>query len=114
MQTDHMIEHFKLTFPAQSVNPMGLLQGGVITAALDDATSVTMISGYQRELAPLYTNLHVMFNRGLQPGDAIIKVKVVKLGRRSAMAEGRPFDTQGRLIATLFHTAQPTHLASAS
>lgn len=113
-QTQDGTEHFELTFPPQSVNPMGLVQGGMIAAALDDATSVTMISGYQREFAPLSTDLHIMFHRGLQPGAARIEVKVVKLGQRSATAEGRLFDMQDRLIATLFHTAQPTPTASAS
>ncbi len=111
LKTDQAIEHFSLTFPPQSVNHMGLVQGGMITAALDDATSVTMISGYQREFAPLSTDLHVMFHRGLQPGAARIEVKVIKLGKRSATAEGRLFDPEDRLIATLFHTAQPTKLA---
>ena len=38
VQNDGVESVFSLTFPAESLNPMGFVQGGMISAALDDAT----------------------------------------------------------------------------
>jgi acyl-coenzyme A thioesterase PaaI-like protein len=99
--------NFDLHFPEASANPMGLVQGGMITAALDDATSVAMIDGYHDEKAPLSTGLHTLFHRPLHLGPAHIVVNIIKLGRRSATSEGRLFNTNRQLVATLLHSAQP-------
>ena len=56
----------------------------MITAALDDATSAAMISGYDEKKAPMTTDLHVLFHRPLAVGPAKMKVKIIKLGRKSA------------------------------
>ena len=98
---------FNASFPEESANPMGFVQGGMIAAVLDDATSVAMISGYNGKMAPLSTNLNILFHRPLPLGEANIEVKVIKLGRRSATAEGRIFSSDNKLVATLMHTAQP-------
>ena len=104
---DNEIFRFSALFPEQSANPMGFVQGGMISAVLDDATSVVMISGYQGEKGPLTTNLHVLFHRPMPLGRANIEVKVIKLGNRSATAEGRIYSTDNKLVATLLHSAQP-------
>lgn len=36
-----------------------------------------------------------------------MKVNLVKLGTRSTALEGRIFNLEGELVATLMHTAQP-------
>jgi hypothetical protein len=36
-----------------------------------------------------------------------IEVKIINLGRKSATSEGRLFDPNQKLIATLLHSAQP-------
>ena len=104
---DNEIFRFSALFPEQSANPMGFVQGGMISAVLDDATSVVMISGYQGEKAPMTTDLHVLFHRPMPLGRANIEVKVIKLGNRSATAEGRVYSTDNKLVATLLHSAQP-------
>ena len=104
---DNEIFRFSALFPEQSANPMGFVQGGMISAVLDDATSVVMISGYQGEKAPMTTDLHVLFHRPMPLGRANIEVKVIKLGKRSATAEGRVYSTDNKLVATLLHSAQP-------
>ena len=79
----------------------------MITAALDDATSAAMISGYEEKKAPMTTDLHVLFHRPLAVGPAKMKVKIIKLGRSSATSEGRIYNQEDKLVATLLHTAQP-------
>jgi uncharacterized protein (TIGR00369 family) len=56
---------FSCFFKEECSNPMGFVQGGMITAALDDATSAAMISGYDEKKAPMTTDLHVLFHRPL-------------------------------------------------
>ena len=49
---------------------MGFVQGGMISAVLDDATSIAMISGYENNKAPMTTDLQVLFHRPLPLEDA--------------------------------------------
>ena len=104
---DNEVFKFSALFPEESANPMGFVQGGMISAVLDDATSVVMISGYKGKKAPLTTDLHVLFHRPMPLGRANIEVKIIKLGNRSATAEGRIYSTDNKLVATLLHSAQP-------
>jgi len=104
---DNEVFRFSALFPEESANPMGFVQGGMISAVLDDATSVVMISGYKGKKAPLTTDLHVLFHRPMPLGRANIEVKIIKLGNRSATAEGRIYSTDNKLVATLLHSAQP-------
>jgi uncharacterized protein (TIGR00369 family) len=98
---------FLCNFKKECSNPMGFVQGGMITAALDDATSAAMISGYKEKKAPMTTDLHVLFHRPLPIGPATMKVKIIKLGRSSATSEGRIYNAEEKLVATLLHTAHP-------
>ena len=98
---------FSCEFNEMCGNPMGFVQGGMISAALDDATSAAMISGYEQKKAPMTTDLHTLFHRPLALGKAIMEVNLIKLGARSATSEGRMFNLEGKLVATLMHTAQP-------
>ena len=98
---------FSCEFNEMCGNPMGFVQGGMISAALDDATSAAMISGYKQKKAPMTTDLHILFHRPLALGKATMEVNLIKLGARSATSEGRMFNLEGKLVATLMHTAQP-------
>ena len=102
---------FSCEFNNMSANPMGFVQGGMISAALDDATSAAMIAAYQERKAPMSTNLNISFHRPLALGKARMKVNLIKLGTRSATSEGRIFNLEGKLVATLMHTAQPVDVS---
>ena len=102
---------FSCEFDQMCGNPMGFVQGGMISAALDDATSAAMISGYEEKKAPMTTDLHILFHRPLKIGKAMMEVKLIKLGKRSATSEGRIFSLEGKLVATLMHTAQPVDVS---
>ena len=107
IKSDAETAHFTVTFPQAALNPMGYVQGCMISAALDDATSIAMIKGYDRKKAPLSTNLHILFHRPMPEGLGHIEVKIINLGRKSATSEGRLFDANHKLVATLLHSAQP-------
>ena len=102
---------FSCEFNEMCGNPMGFVQGGMISAALDDATSAAMIAAYQEKKAPMSTNLNISFHRPLALGKARMKVNLIKLGTRSATSEGRIFNLEGKLVATLMHTAQPVDVS---
>ena len=97
---DEMI--FSCQFKEECSNPMGSVQGGMITAALDDATAAAMISGYKEKKAPMTTDLHVLFHRPLPIGRATMEVKIIKLGSRSATSEGRIFNLDNSLTNLSF------------
>ena len=107
IETEGDIYKFKVTFPKETSNPMNMVQGGMITAALDDATAMVIISAYEFKFRPLTTDLHVLFHRPLAVGPAKMRVKIIKLGRSSATSEGRIYNQEDKLVATLLHTAQP-------
>jgi uncharacterized protein (TIGR00369 family) len=89
---------------------MNMVQGGMIAAALDDATAMVVISAYDFKKGPLSTDLHVLFHRPVKIGEAFIDVKLIKLGRKIATVEGRLFTPEKKLAATLLHTIQPTDI----
>ena len=95
---DEMI--FSCKFKEECSNPMGSVQGGMITAALDDATSAAMISGYDEKKAPMTTDLHVLFHRPVPLGEATIEVKIIKLGKKLATVEGKLINSENKLAAT--------------
>ena len=97
--------YFLVTFDESSMNPRGFVQGGMITAALDQASSMAFIGNNNGTAAPLSTDLHTLFHRSLPVGKANITVKFIKIGRQIATMEARIFDDNNKLVATLMHTA---------
>ena len=100
----------KVTFPPESTNPMNMVQGGMIAAAMDDATAMVVISAYEFKKGPLSTDLHVLFHRPVDVGEAIIEVRLIKLGQKLATVEGKLFNSENKLAATLLHTIQPSDM----
>ena len=100
----------KVTFPPESTNPMNMVQGGMIAAAMDDATAMVVISAYEFKKGPLSTDLHVLFHRPVAVGEAVIEVRLIKLGQKLATVEGRLFNADNKLAATLLHTIQPSDM----
>ena len=89
---------------------MNMVQGGMITAAMDDATAMVIISAYEFKKSPLSTDLHVLFHRPVAVGEAVIEVRLIKLGQKLATVEGKLFNADNKLAATLLHTIQPTDI----
>ena len=100
----------KVTFPPESTNPMNMVQGGMIAAAMDDATAMVIISAYEFKKGPLSTDLHVLFHRPVAVGEAVIEVRIIKLGQKLATVEGKLFNADNKLSATLLHTIQPSDM----
>lgn len=112
LKTVKDIYKLKATFSLETTNPMNSVQGGMLTAALDDATAMVVISAYDFKKGPLTTDLHVLFHRPVSVGDAIIEVKIIKLGKRLATVEGKLYNSENKLAVTLLHTIQPTDIST--
>jgi len=89
-------------------NPMGQIQGGFITAMLDEVMSVAcMVASKMTCVAPTL-EMKTSFLRPAIPGELRGVGRVVKWGRTIAFTEGEIFDADGRLLAKATGTAMPT------
>ena len=71
---------------------------------------MVVISAYEFKKGPLSTDLHVLFHRPVAVGEAVIEVRIIKLGQKLATVEGRLFNADNKLAATLLHTIQPSDM----
>ena len=67
----------------------------------------------QFKKGPLSTDLHVLFHRPVAVGEAVIEVRIIKLGQKLATVEGKLFNADNKLAATLLHTIQPSDMTDA-
>ena len=89
-------------------NPMGQIQGGFITAMLDEVMSVAcMVASKMTCVAPTL-EMKTSFLLPALPGELRGVGRVVKWGRTIAFTEGEIYDAEGRLLAKATGTAIPT------
>ena len=91
-------------FPEETLNPDGSVQGGMMTAMLDDVTALLIIINSNATLYPSSTNLHSHHHRPLFKGSVIAKANLVKMGKTIATVKGEIYNAQGKLATTLMHT----------
>ena len=101
---------FEIIFPPETASPLNLVQGGMIDAALDEATSMTAYIAFKEEKLPLTTDHHVLFHRPMSLGKATVQTKIIKYGKTVTTIEGKLFDQNKKLVATMLHTALPTSI----
>ncbi len=90
---------FNCVFSEEAKNPLDFVQGGFISSALDDATSVTVSMLTCGTKPPNSTDIHVTFHRPLFLGRALMKTKVIKLGKTLVSVEGKIYTKQNKLAA---------------
>ena len=91
-------------FSEESLNPDGSVQGGMMTAMLDDVTALLIIINSNATLYPSSTNLHSHHHRPLFKGTVTAKAQLVKMGKTIATVKGEIYNAQGKLATTLMHT----------
>jgi len=87
------------------VNPMGALQGGFVTAMLDEVMAVAGIVASNVTATVPTLELKVSFLRPCPPGRLEATARVVKWGRQIAFLESELFDPDGRPVARATATA---------
>ena len=104
--------HVRIEFRAteQFLNPAGIVQGGFLTAMLDDTMGPAAIA----QLGPGYftptLELKVSFLRPARPGRLVCDGRVVHMGKSVAFLEGSLADDEGSVIATATATARVVKL----
>ena len=88
--------------------PMKQIQGGFVTAMLDEVMSVAcMVASKLTSVAPTL-EMKTSFFRPALPGALRGVGRVAKWGRTIAFTEGELYDGEGRLLAKATGTAMPT------
>lgn len=88
-------------------NPTGAIQGGFLTAMLDEAMSVCCIIASNVTMTAPTLELKTSYMRPLFPGRAEATARILKFGKSTAFMEGELFDAEGRLVAKASATAAP-------
>jgi uncharacterized protein (TIGR00369 family) len=93
---------FQLTPREFHYNPLGVVHGGVFATLLDSACGCAVYSMLPAGVRYTSLDLAVKFLRPvlIDTGTITAEATVVHLGRRTALAEGRITDAEGKLYAT--------------
>lgn len=80
-------------------NPMGYVQGGILTAMLDDTLGPAIVGMTGGKRFGQTIDLHTHFIRPVRPGPIRCMGRVTRLGANIAYMEGQLFDRDGKLAA---------------
>jgi molybdopterin converting factor subunit 1 len=100
--------HVRMEFQAteQFLNPMGVVQGGFLTAMLDETMGPAAISALPAGQGVPTLELKVSFIRPARPGRLVADARVVHMGRSVVFLESSLVTDDGTLIATATATAR--------
>jgi uncharacterized protein (TIGR00369 family) len=94
----------------QWCNPRGALQGGFVTAMLDEAMAVAGIVAGELAFAVPTLELKTTFLRPCAAGPVEAEGRVIRWGKSAAFLEADLFDSDGRLVARASSTVLPVAL----
>ena len=92
---------------ASFANPTGAIQGGFITAMLDEAMSTCVIIASNVTMTAPTLELKTSYLRPLFPGPAEVEAKIIRMGKTTAFMEAACYDPEGRMVAKASATAAP-------
>jgi MoaD family protein len=100
--------HVRMEFQAteQLLNPMGSIQGGFLTAMLDEAMGPAALSALPSGQGVPTLELKVSFLRAARPGRLVADARVVHMGKSVVFLESSLVTDDGTLIATATATAR--------
>src|SRR6202008_1476550 len=85
---------------AEFCNPAGFVQGGILSAMLDDSMGPTVFVMSEGKFFTTTICLTVTFMAPTKPGPLVIEAQVTQLGRSIAFMEGRLMAEDGTVLAT--------------
>ncbi len=88
-------------------NPTGAVQGGFISAMLDEAMSTAVIIASNITMTAPTLEMKTSYLKRLMPGKASVVARILKLGKSAAFMEADCFDAEGALVARATATAIP-------
>jgi uncharacterized protein (TIGR00369 family) len=90
----------------QFLNPVGVIQGGLLAAMLDDTMGPALVATLgPGQFAPT-ADLQVQFLRPARPGRLTGRGRIVRRGKDIAFLAGELSDEFGQIVATATATAQ--------
>ena len=87
-------------------NPAGFIQGGLLTAMLDDTMGPAVFAMTDGELYTATIDLTVSFLAPAKIGPIFGEANVVQLGKSIAFLEGRLMDSEGTILARATSSAR--------
>src|SRR5215218_6416198 len=94
-------------------NPAGFIQGGMLSAMLDDTMGPAVLVMSEGRLYTTTISMTVNFLAPAKPGPIIGEAKVTQLGRTIAFVEGRLTAEDGMLLVTATTSARLVETAKA-
>jgi uncharacterized protein (TIGR00369 family) len=94
-------------------NPAGFVQGGILTAMLDDTMGPAVFAMTEGKLYTSTISLTVNFLAPARPGPITGEARVTQLGKTVAFVEGRLTAADGTLLATAVTSARLVETAKA-
>lgn len=88
-------------------NPGGSVQGGIVTAMLDDACAFAVIVKSGQPVFVATLELKTSFFAAAKPGILNAEARVIKLGRTIAFVDADLLDPAGTLLARMTTTTAP-------
>ena len=93
------------TATEQLLNPVGVIQGGFLTAMLDDTMGPALVATLGPGLFAPTADLHVQFLRPARAGRLTGRGRVVRRGKDVAFLAGELADESGQIVAVATATA---------
>lgn len=101
LEADHENGRVKIAFTAKPefCNALGNVQGGFLTAMLDDCMGPAILVATNAQSFPSTINLNAQFLTPAKPGQIIGKGRVVKIGKTIGFVEAELEDANGSILA---------------
>jgi uncharacterized protein (TIGR00369 family) len=98
---------------AEFCNPAGFVQGGMLSAMLDDTMGPAVFVMTEGRLYTATITMTINFLAPAKPGPIIGEAKVTQLGKTIAFVEGRLMSEDGAVLATATTSARLVEAAKA-
>ncbi len=85
--------------PPEFANPGGFVQGGMLSAMLDDTMAPAVLAASKGRLLPASIDLTVSFLAPAKLGALVCEARVVQLGKTIGFVEGSLWDSAETLVA---------------
>jgi len=89
------------------INPRGTIQGGIVTAMLDDCAAYAGIVAIGEPGFIASLELKTSFFSAAYPGQLFAEGRCIKMGKSSCFLEAELTNADGKLLAKLTSTAAP-------
>jgi uncharacterized protein (TIGR00369 family) len=98
---------------AEFCNPAGFIQGGILSAMLDDSMGPAVFVTSDGRFYTTTISLTVNFIAPARPGPLIVEAQVIQIGKSIAFMEGKLVGNDGTVLATASTTARLVEAAKA-